>query len=319
MDERTDKRGDAASRKLTTIFSADVQGYTRLMGADEEGTLATLKEYREAMARLIAAHDGRVINTWGDGLIAEFASVVNAVRASIDVQNELGLRNGGRDDASRMHFRIGLNLGDVIVDGDDIYGDGVNVAARLQAEAPPGGILISNTVYDQVRNKLAVGFEFLGNLEVKNVADAVPSYAVRVGGDRLDVRSDGRRLGQPAGPKRSAAPAQSETDGPQRVLAGGRLIAVWALIGLTLVVVNLVTWNGTFWAIWPLVGTAMIAGIAWARRQDRFDRVLAVLLAVGLGLVAINLAGWRGEFWAVWPLIGLSVAAGARMILRHVR
>src|SRR5580765_1030786 len=122
-------------RKLTTIFSADVQDYTRLMGADEEGTLATLKRYRDAMSRLIAAHGGRVINTWGDGVIAEFPSVVEAVRGAVDVQNELAGLNAGRPADGRMLFRIGINLGDVIVDGDDIYGDGVNIAARLQATA----------------------------------------------------------------------------------------------------------------------------------------------------------------------------------------
>ena len=120
-------------RKLTTIFSADVQDYTRLMGADEEGTLAMLKRHRDAMSRLIGLHGGRVINTWGDGLIAEFPSVVEAVRAAVDVQNELAGMNAGRPDEGRMLFRIGINLGDVIVDGDDIYGDGVNIAARLQA------------------------------------------------------------------------------------------------------------------------------------------------------------------------------------------
>ena len=126
-------------RKLTTIFSADVQGYSRLMAVDEEGTLATLKLYRDAMARLIEAHAGRVINTWGDGLIAEFPSVVESVRAAIDVQNELAHHNAGRSSATQMRFRIGINLGDVITEGDDIYGDGVNVAARLQASAAPGG------------------------------------------------------------------------------------------------------------------------------------------------------------------------------------
>src|SRR5689334_4772992 len=137
-------------RRLTTIFSADVQDYTRLMGLDEEGTLATLKRYREAMSGLIAAHGGRVVNTWGDGLIAEFPSVVEAVRAAVDVQTELAGFNSAKPASEQMLFRIGINLGDIIVEGADIYGDGVNIAARLQASAPAGGIVISNTVYDQV-------------------------------------------------------------------------------------------------------------------------------------------------------------------------
>src|SRR5262245_58993396 len=175
------KQISATQRKLTTIFSADVQGYSRLMEADEEGTLATLKQYRDAMARLIASHGGRVVNTWGDGLLAEFPSVVEAVRAAVDTQNELAEHNAGKPTATRMLFRIGINLGDVIVEGDDLYGDGVNIAARLQAQAAPGGIVISNTVYDQVRNKVPVGFDFLGNLSVKNINEGVPSYAVRIG------------------------------------------------------------------------------------------------------------------------------------------
>ena len=125
-------------RKLTTIFSADVQDYTRLMRADEEGTLATLKRYRDAMTRLIEAHDGRVINTWGDGLIADCPSVVEALRAAIDAQNELAGYNARSKDDAQMLFRIGINLGEVITEDDDIYGDGVNVAARLQASAPAG-------------------------------------------------------------------------------------------------------------------------------------------------------------------------------------
>ncbi|WP_157018271.1 adenylate/guanylate cyclase domain-containing protein [Mesorhizobium xinjiangense] len=320
MDERTDKRREAASRRLTTIFSADVKGYSKLMAADEEGTLATLKEYRDAMARLIAAHDGRVINTWGDGLIAEFASVVNAVRAAIDVQNELGQRNGKRGEANRMHFRIGLNLGDVIVDGDDIYGDGVNIAARLEAEAPPGGILISNTVYDQVRNKLSVGFEFLGNLEVKNIAEAVPSYAVRIGVGSDDAGMAGQRVGRRAPrAKRPTAVARRERSTSARRSRVERMAALLALVGIGLVAINIATWGGTFWAVWPLIVFAMITGVAWARRQDRFDRVIAALSVVGLGVLAINLTVWHGEFWAIWPLIGMSVAAGVRLILRHTR
>src|SRR5262245_34734095 len=151
------------------------------MEADEEGTLATLKQYRDAMGRLIASHGGRVVNTWGDGLLAEFPSVVEAVRAAVDTQNELAEHNAGKPSATRMLFRIGINLGDVIVEGDDLYGDGVNIAARLQTQASPGGIVISNTVYDQVRNKVPVGFDFLGNLSVKNIEEGVPSYAVRIG------------------------------------------------------------------------------------------------------------------------------------------
>jgi class 3 adenylate cyclase len=300
-------------RKLTTIFSADVQDYTRLMGADEEGTLATLKRYRDAMARLIEAHDGRVINTWGDGLIAEFASVVEAVRAAVDIQNELAGLNSQRPADGRMLFRIGINLGDVIVEGHDIYGDGVNIAARLQASAAAGGIVISNTVYEQVRNKVAVGFEFLGPLVVKNVEEGVPSYAVRIG-----ETNDGARP-----PRHSNANANADDRQPRAtpesepVTPGGKMLWVMGVAGAGLIAINLLTWEGDFWAAWPLLALAWLAGLRRASRLDALQRRLAVLLVIGLGIVGINLLSWHGTFWAIWPLLGLALLAGLRWATRR--
>jgi adenylate cyclase len=302
-------------RKLTTIFSADVQGYSRLMEADEEGTLATLRQYRDAMARLIAAHGGRVVNTWGDGLIADFPSVVEAVRAAVDVQNELAGHNAGRPTDTRMLFRIGINLGDVIEEGDDIYGDGVNVAARLQSSAPPGGIVISRTVHDQVRNKVAVGFDFLGNLAVKNMEEEVPSYAVRIGGGEYHDK----RNGQPAIPPdatTAAAPLFGRA-GAIREWRIGRTLFTLALLALGLVAINLLSWGGEFWAAWPLLSFATLAGILWVRTQRAVDRRLATFGVIGLGITAINLLTWEGEFWARWPLLGLAIAAGVNWIMRR--
>ncbi len=168
----------AIERKLTTLFSADVVGYGRLMGQDERGTLATLRTYREVMANLIANHHGRVVNTAGDSLLAEFASVVAAVECAVQVQREVAERNAAVPPDRQMRFRIGVNLGDVMVDGTDLHGDSVNVAARLQALADPGGILISGPVFDQVKNKLALGFDYLGPTSVKNIAADVPIYRV---------------------------------------------------------------------------------------------------------------------------------------------
>ncbi len=170
----------AVHRKLTTILCADVVGYSRLMEADEVATLETLKAYRRAMAGLIGRHDGRVVSTSGDALLAEFASVVEAVQCAAEVQRELSARNAALGDARRMDFRIGINLGDVIVEGDDLYGEGVNIAARLQSLAEPGGIDISGTVYDQVRNKLSLGYEFVGAQSVKNISEQVPVYRVQL-------------------------------------------------------------------------------------------------------------------------------------------
>lgn len=303
-------------RKLTTIFSADVQGYSRLMAADEEGTLATLKKYRDAMARLIEAHSGRVVNTWGDGLIAEFPSVVESVRAAIDVQNELAEHNAGRSADERMLFRIGINLGDVIVEGGDIYGDGVNIAARLQTSAEPGGIVISNTVYDQVRNKMTVGFEFLGQLSVKNIDEAVPSYAVRIGeGPAADLEPKDTRTEWGRQPVPTAPPARgSVAPNPARSPAISRKMAIIGFVAAIPVVVNLLSWQGEFWARWPLFAFAMLAGLIWARSNRLIDPILATLGVAGLGVTAINLLSWHGEFWAAWPLLGISIAAGLRWI-----
>lgn len=304
-------------RKLTTILSADVQGYSRLMGDDEEGTLATLKQYRDAMARLIEAHAGRVVNTWGDGLIAEFPSVVEAVRAAVDVQNELAGQNADRSAETRMLFRIGINLGDVITEGDDIYGDGVNIAARLQASAEPGGIVISNTVYDQVRNKMPVGFEYLGPLAVKNIEEAVPSYAVRIGDQGNNFVETSRNAGQnPSPPAATWTPEPAGTS-----LAGKRpvdwKIGVLVLVALALVAINLLSWSGTFWSKWPVLAVAAFAGLSWARATNHLDRGLATLGVIGAGIAGINLLGWHGNFWAIWPLLGIAFAAGIRWITRQ--
>ena len=172
---------DKVKRRLTTILCADVHGYSRLMAADEAGTLDTLRRYRSAIAGLVERHDGRIVNTWGDAVIAEFASVVEAVQCAVEIQQEISNQDSDPPDAHRMRFRIGVNVGDVMVDGSDIFGDGVNIAARLQELAEPGGVVISASVYDQVHNKLSVGFDCLGQQQMKNVAPVI-SYRVTTGG-----------------------------------------------------------------------------------------------------------------------------------------
>jgi len=259
----------APQRKLTTIFSADVQDYSRLMGADEEATLAALKQCRAAMTRSIEGRGGRVINTWGDGLIAEFASVVEAVRAAVDAQSELREYNAGLPEARRMAFRIGVNLGDVMIDGADVYGDGVNVAARLQAAAPPGGVVISSAVYDHVRNKVAVGFDYLGRLSLKNIEGGVTGYAVRIGeesGARAAPAPDAEwDLGPPA-----PEPARGRAEAPRGTAPERRTPIPFAGLGLAaciVVAVNLLSWSGVFWAKWPLLGISIAAAMLWLRRR----------------------------------------------------
>jgi len=165
-------------RKLTAVFSADVAGYSRLMGDDEAATVKTLENYKQVMFSLIKQHRGRVIDSPGDNLLAEFASVVDAVQCGVAVQKELHARNADLPENRRMEFRIGINLGDVIEEGDRIYGDGVNIAARLESCADPGGICVSKTTFDQIESKLPLGYEFLGEQEVKNIAKPVGAYRV---------------------------------------------------------------------------------------------------------------------------------------------
>jgi len=167
------------TRKLSAILAADVVGYSRLMGVDEEGTLERFKAHRaELIDRKIAEHQGRIVKTTGDGLLVEFSSVVDAVRCAVEIQRDMAERNAGLPQDRRIDFRIGINLGDIIVDGDDIYGDGVNVAARLEALAEPGGICVSRTVCDHVQDKLSFAFEDMGDQRVKNIAR--PVHVMRV-------------------------------------------------------------------------------------------------------------------------------------------
>ncbi len=167
---------ESFKRKLTTMFSADVAEYSRLMAKDEAATVKTLKAYREIMTELIKQHRGRVVDSPGDNLLAEFTSVVDAVQCAVSVQKELQARNAELPEDRRMEFRIGVNLGDVIEEEDRIYGDGVNIAARLEGLADPGGICISKTAFDQIETKLPLGYEFLGEQTVKNIAKPVGAY-----------------------------------------------------------------------------------------------------------------------------------------------
>lgn len=165
-------------RKLTAIISADVAGYSRLMGKDEEATIRTLNAYREAISNRVSHHRGRVVDTTGDNLLAEFTSVVDAVKCSVEIQRHLAERNAELPYDRRMEFRIGVNVGDVVEEEKRIYGDGVNIAARVQALADPGGVCISGRVYDQVENKFDLKYEFLGEKEVKNIARPIRVYRV---------------------------------------------------------------------------------------------------------------------------------------------
>ena len=180
-----------AKRKLTAILSADVKGYSRLMADDEEATVGTINAYREVMIGLIKDHRGRVVDAKGDNVLAEFSSVVDAVRCAVQVQKELTDRNAELPEHRRMEFRIGINLGDVIEEQGTIYGDGVNVAARLEGLAEGGGICISGTAFDHVKNRISVGYEYQGKQSVKNIPDLVRVYKVL-----LEPEAAGKVIGE---------------------------------------------------------------------------------------------------------------------------
>lgn len=262
---------DKVKRRLTTVLCADVSGYSRLMEADEAGTLETLRRSRTAMSGLVERHDGRIVNTWGDAVIAEFASVVEAVQCAIEIQREISNQDPDPPNGTRMQFRIGINLGDVMVEGSDIYGDGVNIASRLQELAEPGGIVVSSPVYDQVYNKLPVGFDCLGQQQMKNVAPVVSYRVAMVGGDA-------RPAGATAAPQ-VPAPERRETSEPRTGLQHAahwfanlpRSIAALITVAGFLILINLFTNPHRIWFHWPVAALLFVAIMRTVsrRRDDR--------------------------------------------------
>src|SRR5262252_3799915 len=206
------------TRRLAAILAADVAGYSRLMGADEEGTLERLKALRrELVDPKIAEHHGRIVKTTGDGLLVEFASVVDAVRCAVAVQQAMPERNAGVDAESRIELRIGINLGDVIVEGDDLYGDGVNIAARIEALADAGGVFVSHSVYDHVRDRLPFLFDDLGEQQVKNIARPVRVFRVRDVGAAENTSAQSRpTLALPDKPSIAVLPFQNMSGDPEK-------------------------------------------------------------------------------------------------------
>src|SRR5215510_8253217 len=174
----SDTAADGLERKLATILSADVAAYSRLMAEDEERALQTFRAHKEVFEKLVQLHRGRVFNTAGDAILAEFGSAVEAVRCATEIQAALRTRNDQLPSERQVNFRIGVNLGDVMVQGTDLLGDGVNVAARLQAAAEPGGICISGSIYDQIRNKLSLTFRSLGEQTFKNIPQPVRTFSI---------------------------------------------------------------------------------------------------------------------------------------------
>ena len=239
-------------RRLTNILSADVFGYSRLMGLDEAGTLAVLNDYKSVMTGIIGQHRGRIVSTAGDAVLAEFPSSVMAVQTAVDIQRQLAERNQKLEPARQMWFRIGINLGDVIVERDDIFGDDVNIAARLQSMAEPGGVLISGTVFDQVKNKLSLSFNFLGPQRLKNIDAEVPVYSA--------VMYDGAGPTFDVGGAPGAAPQKRQQS---LIVSAIRAGAIVAFLGA----INLFSWSGHFWFQWPSLVVLLVFVVRATRQQ----------------------------------------------------
>lgn len=247
-------------RRLTAILCADVVGYSRLVGRDETGTLARLDQARDILRTVTEAQGGRVFNLAGDGLLAEFPSALAAVQAAVSAQDRLGVWASDQPGDDRMRLRIGVNLGDVVVNGGDLLGDGVNVAARLQALAQPGGICLSGAVYDQVRGRIEIGFADLGPRVMKNMADPVRVYALRVGPDAHLVEAQAVSL--------APRPGREMFDRLRRRLLGALVVVA------VLLVINLMTNPRDLWVQWPALGLGIAAllpvvrHLLWGRPLD---------------------------------------------------
>jgi adenylate cyclase len=285
-------------RRLTTILCADVAGYSGLIERDEDGTLLRLRDYRGRLARLVQHHRGRIANTSGDGVLAEFPSAIEAVRAAIDVQRELGTLNEALPADRRMRFRIGINVGDVMVEEGDLFGEGVNVAARLQGLAEPGSILISGPVHDLVRSKLAIAYEFLGPQRVKNITSEIPVYRVRLGGEGRSGQPEPRPLPPPG------------NVGEARGRATGAGAAALVLGGLGLVTGE--SWMGILAVIALSVGLSYANMALPLRRGQRLaiQCLLLVVLLAGIDLITSPTTIWfhypAGPLLAVAALLGTS-------------
>ncbi len=257
---------DALPRRLTTIFCADVQGYSALVEADEVGTVARLKRYRAELIEEIERHHGRVVNTWGDGLLAEFASPVQAVFAAVTAQRRLAARNAAQraetPDLPAMRFRIGINLGDVMVDGGDLYGDGVNIAARLESLAEPGGICIAGSVFEQVRKKLDFGFDFIGPREIKNIAEPVPAYRILLEG------AASPHPAAPPAPAPAPAPALEAAAEAEAIRKWRRHACRLGILAGFFLILNLVTSPTRLWFFWPVLGFGLLLALRYPFGTD---------------------------------------------------
>lgn len=280
---------ESVSRKLTTILAADVEGYSRLMALDETGTMERLMVCRALLTSLVARHCGRIANTAGDGIIAEFPSVVEAVRCAIEIQSELSATNADLPVERAMRLRVGVHLGDVMTDGTDLFGEGVNLAARLEQMAGAGDVFISQPVYDQIYRKLHVAYDFIGMKQAHNLLEPVAVYRVSAG-DRLapvEPSSTARRI-----PSTGAAPRSANTRLPSPAAGRFRRIALYALTtALSLMAIDLAT-DGRAWWPYPVIIAAAVVAIAAVRAfiADQAMRSAAQAGTIVGAIIALKLA-----------------------------
>lgn len=245
-------------RKLAAILYADVAGYSRMTEEDEEGTHRTLVAFLDEFGAAIEGHSGRVVHVAGDAILADFASVLHALSCAVDVQRDFKARNEGLSERRRLRFRIGVNLGDVMVDRDEIYGDGVNVAARLQSVADPGGICISASVHDQIKNKLGFGFEYLGERKVKNIAEPVRMYRVQL--DAGAVSGESRPPDDRPPIEAARAPGDRSQAKAVRIRRFHIRAAQLGVILAFLFVVDLIS-SDNWWVQWPAMVVALVLAL----------------------------------------------------------
>jgi class 3 adenylate cyclase len=296
-------------RKLSAIVMVDVSGFSRMMSRDEEGTTARIREFHSRVRSIVEAHEGRVVDTAGDSAFGEFDSVVNAVRCAQAIQNTQAADNAGRPPEEKIETRIGVHLGDVIVQDYQVYGDGVNIAARLQSLADPGGVCVSEAVYQQVFQKLGLSFEDLGVQKLKNIEYPIRLYRMVLGEGDNRPKEPAEKLLQTPGPIQQVHTTASWTEA---FLTRGGLIPL--VLGLFLLTAPLGLFPFPQRGIAPTAGTVLIGvgfGHIWARRTGRRGHFL---VALGAG-IALGAAFLRWSGLPNWPF----VIAGLIIVLRGLR
>ena len=266
---------DHIKRRLAAIMSADVKGFSRLMREDETATVRTLNAYREVMTDLIRQHHGRVVDAAGDNLLAEFASVVDAVQSAVAIQKELKVRNAEVEVNRRLEFRIGINLGDVIVEDDRIYGDGVNIAARLEGLADPGGICISRTAFDQIEDKLPLGYEYLGERVVKNISKPIRAYKVLIEPDEKSPEEGEKESVSEQEVRRfkTISIERKFHHGARSKARFRRHLRTFVVINLFLLLINLITYKGSLWFYWVTLFWGLFLFLRWLKVRESSDRI----------------------------------------------